>query len=362
MKQHKPTKVPKARHMAMNQKQILWLILLLLASACRHDASPPPLKFRAYENNPIIVPGESGSYDDNCTLMPYAFKVDNVFYIFYDGWCNGRKEGICFATSSNGYHFTKYRGNPVFSPSDKGYDSYGTGSPVILKDDSLWVMYYNAGDIALFCPAPNVGRATARSLTGPWERDDKPVLTRGSKSEWDGDFILPTSILKLEDSTYRMYYSAGADFATFNHFYIGMASSSDGINWLKYNDPATSVHPFADSDPVMKTGYSEDPEYDFAWSGRVYSIPGGFEMYYTTGPDLNYASSNDGIHWEEYQENPVYRLTDDPFTAKYINDSQIEFSTIIKDDSACYMYYDYGNIVGKIGMATAKIRPPAADR
>jgi predicted GH43/DUF377 family glycosyl hydrolase len=128
------------------------------------------------------------------------------------------------ATSTDGYHFTKYAGNPILIPSETGFDTYGIGSSIVLKDDSMWVMYYNAGDLAMYIPGAYIGRATAQEPKGPWSRSERPVMMRGHKSEWDAGYILPNSILKLENGRYLMYYTAGTEFAN-RDFGIGMATS-----------------------------------------------------------------------------------------------------------------------------------------
>ena len=112
-------------------------------------------------------------------------------------------------------------------------------------------MYYNAQDLVTFAPGHYAGRATATSLTGPWIKSEKPVISSGHAGEWDAGFIIPSSVLNLDDGSYVMFYSGGEDIPLFDNFYVGMATSTDGIKWKKYNDPATIDHPYAESDPVL---------------------------------------------------------------------------------------------------------------
>jgi hypothetical protein len=60
---------------------------------------------------------------------------------------------------------------------------------------------------------------------------------------------------------YRMYYTGGINP---DRMYIrdpdhegsgsmcGLATSADGINWTKYDDPSTTEAPYAESDPVLQ--------------------------------------------------------------------------------------------------------------
>ena len=75
----------------------------------------------------------------------------------------------------------------------------------------------------------------------------------------------------------------GDRFPFLTNFYIGSATSTDGLNWKKYNDPTTTQHPFAESDPVMVTGNSGEWDADVLLEGMAIPIQSGFEMYYFGG-------------------------------------------------------------------------------
>jgi hypothetical protein len=84
-----------------------------------------------------------------------------------------------------------------------------------------------------------------------WTKDpNNPVLTRGTNGEWDHGLVAVPYIL-FDGTTYHMWY-AGYDGTTNTR--IGYATSSDGINWTKYDDPATTASPYANSDPVLSQG------------------------------------------------------------------------------------------------------------
>ena len=70
-----------------------------------------------------------------------------------------------------------------------------------------------------------------------------------------------------------MYYSGGQDILLANDWFIGMATSKDGIKWKKYNDPGTSQHPFTESDPVMMTGKAGDWDAELLLACAVVKLP-----------------------------------------------------------------------------------------
>lgn len=159
----------------------------------------------------------------------------------------------------------------MFIPREKGFDSYHVAAPVFIREYSAWIMYYNAAETAIYGPGPYIGKATSESLTGPWKRTDEPVLTREHRSEWDGGFILPSSILRKEDGTFMLWYIGGADFTDPPVSHMGLATSKDGASWIIYNDPTTHDHPFADSDPVFSDSKRETKNNFKVWNASVYS-------------------------------------------------------------------------------------------
>ena len=267
---------------------------------------------------------------------------------------------VGLATSSDGYNYSKFEGNPLLAPDNSGFDAYTVGPGVILKEDSTWVMYYNGQELAGYAPGASVGRATAKQLTGPWMRRNSPVIISGKKGEWDDGFILPCSVMRLEDGSYRMYYTCGREIAGFDDFYIGMAVSQDGITWKKYNDPSTAHHPFAESDPVFMLGEEDAWDGKSVWMANVRIHGNGFRMYYAgskgNGEAIGFAESSDGIHWQRYRGNPVYEGKDDP-DINYSGEIKVTSNPFFLElDTICFLYYYFENDTpsgGNIRIATA---------
>jgi len=83
-----------------------------------------PLNFQgSFFYNPALVHGETDSWE-RAVFLPYAFIHDGISYIFYSGINTNMITSIGMATSTDGYTFDKYEGNPVFTPSLNGFDSY----------------------------------------------------------------------------------------------------------------------------------------------------------------------------------------------------------------------------------------------
>jgi hypothetical protein len=326
-----------------------------------------PLNFQgSLLYSPVISHEGSGSWEELTAFLPFAFIHDGIVYMFYTGLDMNGVSSIGLATSSDGYFFDKYYGNPVFTPSSSGFDSYCINQGIVIEDVSGWIMYYNARELPGNGPGPSIGRATSQDLTGPWVRSSGPVLSAGSPGEWDSEFIVPNNVFPLDNGGFIMFYSAGDNFMSGSGYQIGLATSTDGIAWTKYNDPSTTTHPYAESDPVLKTGAPGEWDSALAWECSVQKKAGGYDMYYSgfmnnMGTELGYATSPDGISWTKYASYPVFTIENDPY-ATMMEYTVVEQPTLLIIDTTVFMYYDYGPPVGEIGVATAEIPVGINDR
>jgi len=269
---------------------------------------------------------------------------------------------VGLAISNDGLNYKKFSGNPVLAPDNEGFDAYTAAVGIVVKIDSGWAMYYNGQELAFYTPGPSIGRATANQLSGPWIKRENPVLTSSSRGEWDAGFTIPSSVIAMEDGSYIMYYSGGKEISIWKDFYIGMATSKDGIHWTKYDDPSTTQHPFADSDPVIKTSTKGDWKHEYLWMPNVIKSPDGFHMYFTESSiknnkeilEIGYATSKDGIHWEKYHGNPIFTREDDHYALNRPYKGDIENAFVLFTDTTCLMYYDYSGPPGEIGVAIAR--------
>ncbi len=145
---------------------------------------------------------------------------------------------------------------------------------------------------------------------------------------------------------------------------IGMAISSDGITWTKYDDPATADSPYAESDPVLQTGFG-DWRMETLRGASVRQTADGWEMFYsekgwTSGQTVNayrigLATSDDGIHWAKYEAFPILRSEDDPAEPESEHSNMV-ICSIVVTDSTEFLYYDYHwSMGGGIGVATGTV-------
>jgi RNA polymerase sigma factor (sigma-70 family) len=219
---------------------------------------------------------------------------------------------IGMATSPDGVSWKPYAKNPVFKADKNEWDSITVTAPTVLYDGVNYRMWYSGYGDKLY------GICLAISPDGiNWDRSpDNPVL-EGGPEHWDHKYILHPEVM-FDGSQYRMWYT-GYDG---KHFRIGYAVSADGVAWDKHKGP------------VLELGENGEWDYHGVSSASVLYNSGMslFEMWYT-GSDrvlhrIGYATSNDGINWTKYPQNPV------------VSDSyRIENPHVMHDSEGYRMWY-----------------------
>ena len=192
----------------------------------------------------------------------------------------------------NDSEWIDYQNNPLIIPYYNYYDSYGISQPKVLYDNGTYKMWYVG-----VAPSAHKNIMYAESEDGlVWNKPlTFPVLSPDNGSNWDNWAVFPGAIIK-ENGVYKMYFNGFND--QYSQWNIGLATSTDGINWTKYSDP-------------ILYGTS-DWEYQLS-ATSIIKRDGVYYLYFD-GRNLpvrkiGVAISTDGINFSKYEENPV--LTND---------------------------------------------------
>jgi predicted GH43/DUF377 family glycosyl hydrolase len=317
--------------------------------------SPEPERqtfFTLYSKAPIIKIGKSGTWDDRYTDPGAALYYDGMFHMFRNGFRGFPAESqVGYVTSPDGYTWTKHGDEPVFKTVDVPYAKLAMyASSALVEDDGTWVIYFYTWNEKNPPFTGVIGRATAPSPTGPWVADDEPILTPGTSGEWDEQHILAPHVLRTADG-YVMYYS-GRDSAKAQR--IGMATSPDGVHWTKYNDPATTESPYLESDPVLTEGKAGEWDMNSAQQPRVFQTSNGWVMIYRGAQvpasgqivALGIATSADGIHWDKWAANPVFKPTEIPGARLFW------FHNALLVNDTYFLFVESGSQITQIYLAT----------
>jgi predicted GH43/DUF377 family glycosyl hydrolase len=187
--------------------------------------------------------------------------------------------------------------NPVLSPTaSSAQDNDNVDDPSVVRIGSTYDMWYSGtaedgSGPAIFEATSSDGKTWVRANGG------NPVLT-GSAGAFDAHGVFAPEVVYDPMNAlapYKMWYAGRGD--VFGA--IGYATSTDGVTWTKYNDPATP----ATTDPVLDHGRAGSPD-SFAASDPSVLFDGtGWKMWYTADDsntkEIAYATSSDGIVWNK---------------------------------------------------------------
>lgn len=126
----------------------------------------------------------------------------------------------------------------------------------------------------------------------------KKVLDSDISTGWENDINRATVVYK--DGLYYMWYTGQSN----NISKIGYAVSKDGLEFKKMNEPVLIPENNWEKQSVMNPYVLYDENEQI------------FKMWYAAGetyePDvIAYATSTDGIHWNKYENNPIFEANKD---------------------------------------------------
>jgi hypothetical protein len=326
--------------------------------------------------NPVLS-GDVGEWDELFVQHSSVIFDGNKYHMWYYGESAIPDDGnIGHATSQDGIFWIKDSLNPVLTKgSVNSWDDYYVFSPSVLYDGFIFHMWYTGvyhndtdGGIgyATSSDGTNWAKYNDPMTTGTLYAESDPVLIKGSPGSWDEDGVEVPAVI-LEGNSYTMWYLG---YISNPWIYgIGRATSTDGINWTKYDDPATPNSPFAESDPVLYPGSPGSWDYPFLRLGSVVFDGTKYHLYYYGGIfyvnfRIGYAWSSDGINWTKYNDpdtpNPPFAQSDPVLTWGLTgswDDTQVMAPWVILDTltSTYKMWYTGADDVPLtgIGYATA---------
>ena len=128
------------------------------------------------------------------------------------------------------HSWTDFVNNPVFGPSGSYWDYNRVTEPEIIFDDGEYRMYYTGqGDVQ-----GSIGLAFSTDGINWTNSSNNPVLLPGSYGSWDQSAVAAPTVIK-DETGYKLYYHGWSD--EYGNWDIGLATSTDGINRVKYPTP-----------------------------------------------------------------------------------------------------------------------------
>jgi predicted GH43/DUF377 family glycosyl hydrolase len=259
-------------------------------TAC--PSSPPaglpdgPLTRNA--DNPVMRNGPEAYDFDKAGPRVILKEGTSEYRMWYEAVASGLATGVAHATSRDGIEWTKE--GVVFEPSST-WEGNEVSPHTILVENGTYRLWYHAGGVDQ--PHRNIGYATSTDgMT--WQRRSEPVLTVGDSGSFDDDEAAEPRVFAV-DGGYRMYYTGANEGRRKS---LGMATSSDGIEWTKSED-----------NPIM-----DSERWGNYWGGAFFHEDGFWHLWHASDSgmgQLNYAWSRDGISWNDGDKNPVLEPSGD---------------------------------------------------
>ncbi len=237
------------------------------------------VQFVPYKNNPVFAGTGLDTWDKEIRERGYILREGNLYHLWYTGYredADNITRFLGYATSPDGFLWTRYKENPVYNEgwvedmcvvksggtyymfaegkgdtahlltstdrirwTEKGnLDIRKTdgnpistgpyGTPAIFKENGLWYLFYERGDLGIWL-------ATSKDLTVWTNVQDEPVLNTGPEV-YDTYAVAMNQVIKYK-GLYYGYYHASA-FKDWHEWSTNVAVSKDLIHWKKYaNNP-----------------------------------------------------------------------------------------------------------------------------
>lgn len=234
---------------------------------------------------PVLDVGGPGSWDSRWLDTPAIAHGPDGYRLYYYGDSQSvAYSAIGVAASPDGISWTKDPSNPILEKGElTGFDGFWIESPAVLYDSvsNLYEMWYSGIGYGPGLPSGlwiSVGRATSTDGVS-WIKDSlhNPVLDISPAGSWDDGWVAVPAVRKT-GGLYRMWYigSSIADYAadsTLDTARVGYATSTDGINWVRYaGNPVLS-----NFDPPVDSGgpWAPDVIFDGTDYQMLYEAIGG---------------------------------------------------------------------------------------
>jgi predicted GH43/DUF377 family glycosyl hydrolase len=186
-----------------------------------HATSPDGLTW-SKDSAPALDVGSPGEWDSK-SILGVSVLFDGGFYRMWYAADNGSTVQIGYATSDDGLTWVKLA-DPVLSPDGSSWEQARISWPCVIKVGGRYHMWYRGGNI----PNTAIGYATSTDGVNWVKHSGNPVFTGGDVGDWDD--VLEAAAVTHDGFLYHMWYSgAGAN----DVGQVGHAFSADGVNWTR---------------------------------------------------------------------------------------------------------------------------------
>ena len=154
-------------------------------SAIGYATSPDGVTWTRMSDRPVLA-AEAG-WEKVAVMCPHVLwdKRARLFRMWYSGGEQNEPDAIGYASSPDGYHWTRHPANPVFKPEpgSEWEQSKVTGCQVEHVGDWFVMFYIGFRDE----PHAQIGLARSKDGLTHWERHPANPIIRPGLGQWDHD-------------------------------------------------------------------------------------------------------------------------------------------------------------------------------
>jgi predicted GH43/DUF377 family glycosyl hydrolase len=267
-----------------------------------------------YSSNPILTFSDS-TFNNLGIQQPKVIYENGIYKMWYMGLANSGKGVVCYAESKDGFTWNKPVPNPVMTTgSSDSWDAATSIPGAIIKDGDTYKLYY----VGWIDQKLNWSIGLATSKDGKtWVKYPSPIMM--GTSDWESK-IVPTSVIMQNGQYYLYYYGLGVSDAK-----IGLAISSDGINFTKYAE-----------NPILQK--TDNWEGAGVYHPSVIKDGEVFKMIYSgrNADAFGAAISIDGKKWIKSSTNPFFKGIN---TYNNWGKGSVAYSSLLKIEDQYRIYY-----------------------
>lgn len=240
---------------------------------------------------------------------------DDRYHLFASRWPKGLSFGPHWLTNSEIVHAVSdkpegpYEFVEVALPprGEQFWDGKMTHNPTIRKVGDTYLLFYTGTTYKGDMPTPDnpttetsdlkldahyherIGLATSKSVFGPWNRFDKPILDV-RKGKWDSLIVSNAAPVVMPDGRIFLFYKGVSQL---RHHAISVAAA----------DSFTGPYKRLTDEPFDLGVDAEDPTIWFE-NGKYHSLMLDTGLKYSSRKEIYYCTSDDLLHWEA-EPNPI---------------------------------------------------------
>ena len=183
---------------------------------------------------PVLTP-TSGTWDQYSIQFPFVIRENGQYKMWYSSSLQSdyNQCKIGYATSPDGINWTKLPANPIFESGTDPWEAGGVMACYVMPVSGGYKIWYTGFTTALANGNLYIGYATSEDGIS-WQRDtiNNPVLEPGVAGGWEGKWVWYPEVLLINEMYYMWY--AGSNIGFWDRIDVGLATSSDGIEWTKH--------------------------------------------------------------------------------------------------------------------------------